>query len=110
MDVEKYSKQRFESSDAASARELADGLQDDVVKEIHDAVYEAFLKVIEALNDRGHKLTPYEEIRPGDLSFRDEPVEGQWCLRLACDVVISAGYSDMRTADEIEAEIMKGSN
>jgi hypothetical protein len=105
MDFEKYSKEQFESRDDASARRLADELQDDVTEEIHGAVYEAVQNVIKGLNGQGHKLTPYEEIRPGDVSFRDEPVEGQCYLRLACDVVISAGYSDTRTVDEVEAEI-----
>jgi hypothetical protein len=111
MNFEKYSKQQFELNASATAvRQLADKLQDDVVSEIHEAVYAAFMKVVEALNAEGHNLKPFEEVRPGDISFRDVPVEGQCHLRLACDVVISAGFSDLRTADEIEAEIMKGSS
>jgi hypothetical protein len=95
MDFEKYSKQNFAlcgvNSDAA--RRLADDLRNDVNEEIHTVVLTAFLNVIEKLNTLGHHLTPYDEISPGDISFRNEPTEKQCCLRLACDVIISAGYS-----------------
>ena len=105
MNFEKYSKQQFEARglDTPAARQLADELQDDVAEEIHEAVLAAFMKVVEGLNERGHKLTPYGEIQVGDISLRDEPGEGRCNLRLACDVVISAGYSDTTSADEIEA-------
>jgi hypothetical protein len=95
MDFEKYSKREFESCgiDSPAARELADELQDDVAKEIHDSVLAAFLRVVEGLNAHGHDLQPYGEINIGDISFRDERVEGQCFLRLACDSTISAGYS-----------------
>ena len=109
MDFEKYSKQQFESTDAIGARRLADELQDDLVEELHGAMYETFLNLVEGLNAQGHHLAPYDETRPGDIAFRDEPVDGQCYLRLGCDVVISAGYSDTRTVDEIDAKIMRGS-
>ena len=111
MNVEKYSKSKFESilSDPAATRRLADELQNDVVKEIHEAVFTAFVKVVDGLNAEGHDLRLYEEIRPGDIAYRDEPVEGQCNLRLGCDVVISAGYSDTKTVDEIDAEIFRDS-
>ena len=107
MDFEKYSKQQFESRglDSPAARELADELQDDVAKEIHSSVLAAFLKVVEGLKAQGHSLRPYDEISIGDISFRDERVEGQCFLRLACDSTISAGYSHTITAHEAEAEI-----
>jgi hypothetical protein len=107
MDFEKYSKLQFESRglDSPAARELADELQDDVSKEIHDWVLAAFLKVVEGLNAHGHNLQSYDEISMGDISFRDEPVEGQCMLRLACDSIVSAGYSHTVTAHEAEAEI-----
>ena len=105
MNFEKYSKQQFEACglDTPAARQLADELQSDVAREIHESVLAAFVKVVEGLNARGHKLTPYDEIRVGDISFRDEPGGGRCNLRLACDVVISAGYSHTIAADEIEA-------
>ncbi|MFZ0063893.1 MAG: hypothetical protein WAL47_17810 [Pyrinomonadaceae bacterium] len=111
MNVEKYSRSKFESlaSDPASTRRLADELQDDVVQKIHEAVSSAVSKVVQALNAEGHDLRLYEEIRPGAVAYRDEPVEGQCNLRLGCDVVISAGYSDTKTAEEIDAEIFRDS-
>ncbi len=107
MNFEKYSKSQFESRgiDSPAARQLADQLQDDVAKEIHDSVLAAFLKVVEGLNARGHNLQPYDEISLGDISFRDEPVEGQCFLRLACDSTISAGYSHTITVSELEVEL-----
>jgi hypothetical protein len=105
MNFEKYTKRQFEGFglDTPAARQLADELQGDVAKEIHEAVLAAFVKVVEGLNARGHNLTPYDEILAGDISFREESSEGRCKLRLACDVVISAGYSHTRAADEIEA-------
>jgi len=105
MNFERYSMQRFESCglDTTAARRLADELQDEVAEEIHGAVLAAFTKVVEGLNGLGHNLTPYDEIRVGDISFRDESGGGRCNLRLACDVVISAGYSHTLAADEIEA-------
>ncbi|HEV3469250.1 MAG TPA: hypothetical protein VG148_08010, partial [Pyrinomonadaceae bacterium] len=82
---------------------LADELQGDVAREVHGAVLAAFMKVVEGLNARGHNLTPYDEIRVGDISFRDDSGGGRCNLRLACDVVISAGYAHTLAADEIEA-------
>jgi hypothetical protein len=107
MNFEKYSRSQFESRgiDSLAARQLADQLQDDVAKEIHDSVLAAFLKVVEGLNGSGHNLQPYDEISIGDISFRDEPVEGQCFLRLACDSTISAGYSDTIRESELAVEL-----
>jgi hypothetical protein len=106
MDFEKYSRLQFESRgvDSPAARELADELQDDVAQEIHTSVLAAFLKVVEGLNAQGHNLQPYDEISIGDISFRDEQVEGECFLRLACDSTISAGYSHTITPGEAEVE------
>jgi len=93
MNFEKYAKSHFElcGLDSPAARQLADELENDVAQEIHNSVLAAFLKVVEELNKRGHHLQPYDEISIGDISFRDEPVEGQCFLRLAFDSVISSG-------------------
>jgi hypothetical protein len=111
MNFEKYAKSKFESlaSDPDATRRLADELQDYVVQEIHEAVFTAFLKVVDGLNAAGHDLKPYEEIRSGDIAYRDEPVEGQCNLRLGCDVVISAGYADLKTLEGSDAEIFRNS-
>jgi hypothetical protein len=111
MNFEKYSKQQFESLglNSAAARKLADELQDDVNAEIHASVLPAFLNIVECLNAQGHRLEMYDETRIGDISFRDEPIDGQCSLRLACDTIISAGYARTMTVDEIDAELAKGS-
>ena len=111
MNFENYSKQTFESCglDTPAARQLAYQLQVAVVEEMQEAVLAALLRVVEGLNVAGHNLKPYEQIRAGDIAFRDESVDGQCRLRLACDIVISAGYSDTHTVDEIEAKNVDGS-
>ena len=111
MDFEKYSKQQFESLglNSPAARRLADELQDDVNAEIHAVVLPAFLNIIERLNAHGHRLERYDETRVGDITYRDEPIDGQCYLRLACDTVISAGYADTMTVEEIDAELAQGS-
>src|SRR5258705_5979328 len=111
MNFEKYSKSEFTSldSDSAATRRLADQLQDEVVREVHEALLTAVLRVVDGLNAEGHDLRLYGEMRPGDIAYRDEPTEGQCNLRLGCDVVISAGYSDTKTVEEIDAEIFRDS-
>ena len=111
MDFEKYSKHQFESLglDSPGARRLADELQDDVNAEIHAVVLPAFLNIVERLNAQGHRLQMYDQTRVGDITYRDEPIDGQCYLRLACDTVISAGYADTVTVDEIDAELATGS-
>ena len=111
MDFEKYSKQQFESFglNSPAARKLADELQDDVNAEIHAVVVPAFLNIVERLNGQGHHLEMYDETRVGDIAYRDETIDGQCYLRLACDTVISAGYADTMTVDEVDAELAKGS-
>ena len=96
MDFEKYSKQQFESLglNSPAARRLADELQDEVNEEIHAAVLPGFLNIVERLNAQGHHLEIYDETRSGDITYLDEPVDGQCYLRLACDIVINAGYAD----------------
>jgi len=111
MNFEKYAKSKFESlaSDPSNTRRLADELQDDVAQEIHEAVLNAFLRVVEGLNAEGHGLSLYEEIQPGNIAYRDESGEGQCNLRLGCDLVISAGYSDTKTLEEIDTELLRDS-
>jgi len=105
MDFKKYSKQQFESLglNSPAARRLADELQDDVNAEIHATILPAFLNIVERLNALGHRLEMSDESRVGDITYRDEPIDEQCYLRLACDTVISAGYADTRTIDEIDA-------
>ena len=94
MSFEKYSKEQFRSLgwNTPDARKLADELEVKVNELIHPAVLDAFSKVVNQLNAHGHNLTNYDDKRPGNISFRDEPVEGQCHLRLGCNVVTCAGY------------------
>jgi hypothetical protein len=96
MNFKKYSKQAFEACglNTPEARRLANELENDVSQEIHMIVLEEFRKIIDALNAQGHDLEVYGEIKIGDIPFRDESRDGQCKLRLGCDIVISAGYSD----------------
>ena len=95
MNYAKYSKQQFAERgiDSPAARELADELQNDVAGELHKVVSAAFQEIIDALNAQGHNLALYGEAKVGEIAFRDEPLEDHCFLRLACDVVISAGYA-----------------
>jgi hypothetical protein len=107
MNFEKYSKQQFDSlgRNSAAARQRADELENDVNAEIHAAVFPAFMNIVARLNAQGHNLTVFDPTVPGDITFRDEPIDGGCNLRLACTVVISAGYAHTMTTDEIDAEI-----
>jgi hypothetical protein len=109
MDFDKYSKAAFESCglNSEAARALADQLQADVNTELHAAVFSAFQKVITELNARGHHLTLYGEIRPGDVSFWDQTRHDDCQLRLAYDVVISAGYSHTVTPQQAAEQFSK---
>jgi hypothetical protein len=97
MNYEKYSKEEFDKRelDSPAARQLADELENDVADELHKVVSSAFIDIIDRLNAKGHKLSPYDEIIVGDLAFRDESEDGVCYLRLACNVVISTGYADV---------------
>ena len=90
MDYRKYSKAEFDSLgiDTDAARDLASALEVDVLCELHSKVKDAFFEIVERLNDEGHRLQPYGDILPGDISFTE-----QGALRLAVDTVISAGFS-----------------
>ena len=104
MNYAKYSKQKFAERgiDSLAARELADELQNDVAAELDAVVSAAFQKIIDALNAQGHNLTLHGDAKVGDISFRDEPQEDHCFLRLACDVVISAGYADTEPPSKAE--------
>ena len=109
MDYNKYSKAAFESCglNSEAARTLADQLQADVNVEMHSVLLSAFQKIISELNERGHHLRPYGEIRPGDVSFRDHTRHDDCQLRLAYDVVISAGYSHTVTPQQAAEQFAK---
>ena len=95
MDYSKYSNELFEAAglDSAAARKLADQLAADVAQEVHVVVLPKLQELVAGLRSVGHQLQPYEDIRIGDVSYRDEPSPGMCRLRLACDTVISTGYA-----------------
>ena len=97
MDFSKYSKSAFENAgiNSESARVLADELQDAVLVELHKTVESAFLQIVSRLNSQGHDLSPYVKPCPGEYEFRGKEVDGNCGLRLACDLVVSAGFSHL---------------
>jgi|GEM_PF-5733240 len=109
MNYADFTKAAFEScEDQQARRRLSDELQEAVADELHRATLPAFQKIIRRLNAEGHSLL-LSEASMGDIAYRDEPVENTCWLRLACDVVISAGYADLQSnsqsVDEIIAEV-----
>ena len=101
MDTEQFSSEAFQRLESpVFSRALADRLRDAVLRELEPAVAEAFSKVVAALNANGHNLTPYGEQGAGEMALRDEPHPGQCRLRLACDIIISAGYADTVSVGE----------
>lgn len=104
MNYKRYSKEEFEKRglDSPAARALAVELQDDVTREIHGIVLAAFQDVVQRLNAEGHNLQP-DEIKLGDIAYRDVPTSDDEChLRLGCDVIISAGYAHLCSAEELQ--------
>jgi hypothetical protein len=101
MDYSWVSKEQFDERgiDTDAARTLADLLQDEVEREVHIALRPIVERVVERLNIEGHNLTPYE-IKPGELSYKDESSEGKTQPSLGCDVVISSGYALMSAGRE----------
>src|ERR1700741_3978614 len=98
MSFENYSKEKFESLglNTPAGRKLADELQGEINKMIQPMVEPVFLDVIKQLNAQGHNLKRSADASGGRISFRDEPIKNQTCLRLGCDVVITAGYGHDR--------------
>ncbi|WP_226705216.1 hypothetical protein [Microbulbifer elongatus] len=97
MDIAKYSRSAFEKAGLNSdkARDLANELEDAVLLELHQTIESAFLQIVSRLNSAGHDLLPYMEVVPGEYVFRGKAAEDGCGLRLACDVVVSAGYSHL---------------
>ncbi|AOS97728.1 hypothetical protein AUP74_02320 [Microbulbifer aggregans] len=97
MNFEKYSKSAFENAGINSdrAKILANELEDAVLAELHQQIEAAFSRIVSRLNSEGHDLSPYLDFIPGEYEYRGKEVEGNCGLRLACDVVISAGYSHL---------------
>jgi len=97
MEFTRFSPEAFESlrGDADAARRLADELQVAVLAEVGAAAKERFRTIVATLNALGHRLAPYDE-DPGEVHVRDYTAPHQCALRLAVDVIVSAGYKDVR--------------
>lgn len=99
MDLGRFSPAAFEAQagDPRAARRLADELQAAVLKEVGDAACERLQAVVATLNTLGHRLTDYGPQTDGDRHARDYTDPHQCSLRLAMDIIISAGYKDVRS-------------
>jgi len=96
---EKFSAESFAKLglDSDQSRELADQLQREVSEEMQQVIEEKFKEIVEKLNSLGHNLRFKQDSSTGEISFRDDYVNGDYyCkLRLAFDYVTSAGYPDL---------------
>lgn len=92
----KFSAEAFAQRSPEESRQLADQLQDEVSREMQHALESSFRAIVTKLNFLGHELKLYDA-GPGEISFRDDKkhADSYVCkLRLACDLIISAGYAD----------------
>ena len=96
---ERFSAEKFlecePESDAMTS--LVNDLSDTVTRDLHEGVSNVFRNIVGQLNAIGHRLR-IEELNNGSISYRDdeENQDGYRCkLRLAVDIVVSAGYSDI---------------
>lgn len=98
MDFDCYARTAFEAiaSRSDALRALADQLQADVLSELDRVVSERFAVIVAELNRRGHNLTPYDDQAAGEEHVRDYTDPNRCALRLAYDVIISAGFEDVR--------------
>lgn len=88
---------RVEADVTPGARQLADQLQAEVLQLLQDCVTTKVNEIVSALNEQGHQLHLYYPPEPGHVAFRDEGRSGganECDLRLAVDIVVSAGFRD----------------
>lgn len=102
MEYAKFSKSTFDrlGFDSPEAKSLAEQLQADVMLELHQAVLPVLHAIVAHLNTQGHCLTLYDE-GPGEVAYRDISGPEECKLRLACDIVVSAGYGHLLSADQL---------
>jgi hypothetical protein len=100
MNLDRFSPAAFDllTGNAAAARDLANDLQDAVAAEVEAAARERFMAAAAALNQHGHRLTPYGRTDPDGDEFRDYTDPNQCALRLVMrvEVTVTAGYKDVR--------------
>jgi hypothetical protein len=102
-DLTRFSEAAFAAcqGDQKRQRELADALQTEVQMELQEVMLAKWLEIIARLNALGHELRQYDVSDPGLVVYRDDDTTGSGydCkLRLACDIIISAGYRDVRSS------------
>ncbi len=90
---------RVAGSGTSAARRLADNLEQEVERRLHDVTIKAFEEIVADLNRLGHNLKEYTPLVPGDIAFRDDEElnSGYLCrLRLGVDTVTSVGFGDTK--------------
>jgi hypothetical protein len=107
---EKFSASSFAGCqlDSQQARDLSDALAKEIENEMHQVIYNHFLKIINRLNEMGHSLKVHHPPVPGEISYRDDwnDESGYHCrLRVAIDTTVSTGYAHLLTEDEIIEKI-----
>lgn len=107
---EGFSKAAFvaEHDRDALSRQLADALELEVQRLLHEAIKPVLARIVDDLNLRGHRLKNYEHPRPGLIALRDDSLDGhdyRCDLRLAVDTIVSVGFRDtIEYASENESE------
>jgi hypothetical protein len=102
---EKFSKKSFSDAglNTPESKKLADQLAQEIQAKIHISITQELNNIVENLNCMGHNLRLYEDIQPGDISYRDDNDEDgsnyECYLRLAVDTIISTGYSHLHKFD-----------
>jgi hypothetical protein len=109
----RFGKERFrvEAEVSPGARDLADQLQAEVVQLLQDCVTTKMREIVSALNEQGHQLHFYYPPEPGHVAFRDDCRSGstnECDLRLAVDVVVSAGFRDTVPSTDEASEKDRG--
>jgi hypothetical protein len=106
---ERFSMQAFSELglDTFEARELADLLANEILKEMHVVIKENFKEIVQKLKLTGHDLKIYEEIEPGVLAYRDDlgdeekdPQSYHCFLRIAHDSFVSTGYAHLCQSED----------
>jgi hypothetical protein len=84
--------------DSDAAKELVDELHNEVLNILHKSVDSALTEVVSQLNSMGHKLELFEPPKPGDIHYAHY-IGDQCNLRLAADIVVSAGFGYTNYSD-----------
>lgn len=105
----RFGKERFrvEAEISPGARHLADQLQAEVLQLLQDCVTTKMRDIVTALNEQGHQLHLYYPPEPGHLAFRDDcgrSGTNECDLRLAVDVLVSAGFRDTAPSTDESSE------